>query len=194
MSLNDITAEIKKLAAPYVNQRIKDQTLPIIELTGGEPLLQKNSPRLMTDLCDEGFTVLIETSGAHSIKNLDPRIRRIMDLKCPSSGESERMLWENIQHLNGRDEVKCVIATHEDYDWCKSQIIKWDLEKKCEILISWCAPLTESQRNPTLKPSPATGELITRQALIERMIEDAIPARFQAQLHKIVWPADAMGV
>jgi 7-carboxy-7-deazaguanine synthase len=194
MHLGDITNEIKKLAAPFSNKQIRSQTLPIIELTGGEPLLQKNTPRLMTDLCNAGFTVLIETSGAHSIKNLDPRIHRIMDLKCPSSGESERMLWENVQQLTHRDEVKCVIATHEDYEWCKSQIEKWDLQKKCEILISWCAPLTESQQNPSLNPAPVANDLITRQALIERMMNDAIPARFQAQLHKIVWPADAIGV
>jgi 7-carboxy-7-deazaguanine synthase len=194
MSLEDITSEIDKLASPFANKQIKNQTLPIIELTGGEPLLQKNTPRLMADLCDAGFTVLIETSGAHPIKNLDPRIHRIMDLKCPGSGESDRMLWENIQHLNDRDEVKCVIATHEDYEWCKTQIRKWELNDRCEILISWCAPLTETQQHPSLKPAPSADDLITRKELIERMIEDAVPARFQAQLHKIVWPADAMGV
>ena len=194
MTVKEVLTEINRLAAPYADRQIKNQSLPIIEVTGGEPLLQKNVPRLMTDLCDSGFTVLIETSGAHPIGNLDSRIHRIMDLKCPSSGESERMLWENIQHLGSRDEVKCVIATQEDYEWCKSTIKKWDLQEKCEILISWCAPLTESQHHPDLNPAPASTDLITRQALIERMIQDAVPARFQAQLHKVVWPVDAMGV
>ena len=194
MSMEEIVQAIQDLSIPYANKNITDQKLPLLELTGGEPLLQKECPSLMTLLCDAGYTVLVETSGAHPIENLDPRIRRIMDLKCPSSGESERMLWDNIQHLTQRDEVKCVIATHEDYEWCKLQIEKWDLSNRCEIMISWCAPLTDSQQDPCLNPSPSHNELITRQTLIERMIEDAIPARFQAQLHKIVWPADAIGV
>ncbi|MDC0325463.1 radical SAM protein [bacterium] len=194
MTVEEVIDAIKEMSTPYKGKQLKGQNLPLIELTGGEPLLQKNSPTLMSQLSDAGYTVLIETSGAHPIQNLDPRIRRIMDLKCPSSGESDRMLWENMQHLTYLDEIKCVIATYEDYEWCKAQIEKWELEKRCEILISWCAPLTESQRNPSLNPAPAACDLISRQVLIERMIEDAIPARFQAQLHKIVWPADAMGV
>lgn len=194
MAVEDVIDEVKSMAAPYASNQIRKQKLPIVELTGGEPLLQKSSPLFMSKLCDAGFSVLIETSGAHLIKDLDPRIHRIMDLKCPSSGESKRMLWENIQYLQPQDEIKFVIATTEDYEWCKAQIEKWELNKKCEILISWCAPLAESQQNPSLKAAPAASDLITRKVLIERMIADAVPARFQAQLHKIVWPVDAMGV
>ncbi len=194
MDLNEIIDAINDLAKPYVGKTINQQTLPIIELTGGEPLLQKKCPELMSRLCDEGYTVLIETSGAHPIEQLDSRIHRIMDMKCPSSGESQRMLWENIQHLRPSDEIKCVIATHEDYEWCKQQIIERDLAEKCEVLISWCAPLTHSQMHPSLNPGPPEEASISRQDLIERMIEDSLPARFQAQLHKIVWPADAVGV
>jgi len=106
--LEDIQNEVNRLAAPF-NQ--KNQKLPIVELTGGEPLLQKNSIPLMTALCDSGFTVLLETSGAHDISQVDHRVRRIMDLKCPSSGESERNRWDNLQHLKSTDEIKFVMCT-----------------------------------------------------------------------------------
>src|SRR5450755_1885896 len=113
---------------PGVNEILR---LPLVELTGGEPLLQKNSLPLMKSLCDDGFTVLIETSGAHDISNIDPRVRRIMDLKCPSSGEVERNLFSNIAHLKADDEIKFVIGTIEDYEWAKEQIAKFDLQKIC---------------------------------------------------------------
>src|ERR1051326_7838897 len=96
--------------------------LPLVELTGGEPLLQKGSLPLMKALCDDGFTVLLETSGALDIAPVDPRVRRIMDLKCPSSGESNRNRWENLAHLKETDEIKFVIGTREDYDWAKKMI------------------------------------------------------------------------
>ena len=94
--------------------------LPLVELTGGEPLLQRNSLPLMQALCDDGFTVLLETSGAHDIAPVDPRVRRIMDLKCPGSGEAARNRWENLPHLKSTDEIKFVITTREDYDWAKA--------------------------------------------------------------------------
>ena len=96
--------------------------MPLVELTGGEPLLQKNSLPLMKLLCDDGFTVLLETSGAHDISPVDPRVHRIMDLKCPGSGEVERNRWENLKHLKATDEIKFVIGTVEDYEWAKRQI------------------------------------------------------------------------
>src|SRR5213076_2146501 len=99
-----------------------DMKLPIVELTCGEPLLQPNSLPLMRDLCDDGFTVLIETTGAHDISTIDSRVRRIMDLKCPSSGEAARNRWENLPHLTGTDEIKFVIGTREDYEWAKAQM------------------------------------------------------------------------
>ena len=194
MSIDAILQAVQDMAQPFASNKNQLQKLPLVELTGGEPLLQKGSPALVSQLCDLGYTVLIETSGAHDIQKLDPRSHRIMDFKCPSSGESERMLVENIEHLTRRDEVKFVIATHEDYRWCKEQIEKWCLNERCELLISWCAPLTASQQDPCLKPAPSQTELITRQELIDQMMQDALPARFQAQLHKIVWPADAKGV
>src|SRR5579859_2755359 len=97
-SLTDVLAAVHKLAAPFGN-RVCEHKMPLVELTGGEPLLQPNALPLMCALCDDGFTVLIETSGAHDISRIDPRVRRIMDLKCPSSGEVARNLWPNIAQL-----------------------------------------------------------------------------------------------
>jgi len=194
MSLDAILQTVQDMARPFEQKGKQGQTLPLIELTGGEPLLQKESPTLVSRLCDLGYTVLTETSGAHDIQKLDPRSHRIMDLKCPSSGESDRIRWENIEHLTSQDEIKFIIATHEDYRWCKTQIEKWHLNERCELLISWCAPLTASQQDPNLKPAPKPEALISRQELIDQMMQDALPARFQAQLHKIIWPADAKGV
>src|SRR6185295_14635556 len=108
--LDEMLAEVHQLAAPY-SRSVGGQRLPLVELTGGEPLLQPNALPLMKRLCDDGFTVLIETSGAHDISNIDPRVRRVMDLKCPSSGEVERNNWRNIEHLRATDEVKFVIGT-----------------------------------------------------------------------------------
>src|SRR5580658_6571101 len=124
MAFAKILSEIKKLAAPF-----KDAPLPLVELTGGEPLLQKNSLTLMKQLCDDGFTVLLETSGAHDISKVDARVHRIMDLKCPSSGEAARNRFDNIAHLKATDEIKFVIGTLEDYEWAKAQIAKYHLQK-----------------------------------------------------------------
>src|SRR5690348_8604627 len=111
-SLEEIVAEINRLAEPFATTHHASRTtkLPVVELTGGEPLLQKGVLPLMARLCDDGFTVLLETSGAHDISAVDSRVRRIMDLKCPSSGEVERNRWENIGHLKDTDEIKFVIG------------------------------------------------------------------------------------
>src|SRR5687767_6104009 len=142
MSLPDVVQRVRDLAA-----RFKDQPgrmrLPLVELTGGEPLLQASALPLMKHLCDDGLTVLIETSGAHDISKIDPRVRVIMDLKCPGSGESARNRWENIPHLKPTDEVKFVIGTMEDYEWSKGVLSEHDLPARCTVLFSWVAPLTE---------------------------------------------------
>lgn len=168
--------------------------LPLVELTGGEPLLQKNSLPLMNILCDEGFTVLLETSGAHDIAPVDPRVRRIMDLKCPSSGEVARNRWENLAHLKATDEIKFVIGTVEDYEWAKTQIMTHKLDRLCPLLFSWVHPLAPAQQDPSLKPVPSGQTLISRQQLAERIIADALPVRFQVQLHKIIWSPERKGV
>jgi 7-carboxy-7-deazaguanine synthase len=188
MVFEKILEEIKRLATPYKN------ALPLVELTGGEPLLQKNSLSLMKLICDEGFTVLLETSGAHDISNVDARVHRIMDLKCPSSGEAERNRFENIAHLKATDEIKFVIGTREDYEWAKEQISKHQLQKICPPLFSWVHPLAPEQQNKSLKKVPAGQTPISRRELVERIIADALPVRFQAQLHKIIWPPEQRGV
>jgi 7-carboxy-7-deazaguanine synthase len=165
-----------------------------VELTGGEPLLQKNSLPLMKSLCDDGFIILLETSGAHDISKIDPRVRRIMDLKCPSSGEVERNLFSNIAHLKSTDEIKFVIATAEDYKWAKQQILQYKLDSICPLLMSWVHPLRPEQQHKSLKKVPTGQTAVSRKDLAEKIIADALPVRFQAQLHKIIWPPEQRGV
>jgi 7-carboxy-7-deazaguanine synthase len=166
----------------------------VVELTGGEPLLQKNVLSLMRALCDDGFTVLLETSGAHDISRVDPRVRRIMDLKCPSSGEAARNRWQNLRHLKSTDEIKFVIATWEDYGWARRQIARRRLTAICPLLFSWAQPLTPEQRHKSLKPPPPDHTPISRRELAEQIIADGLPVRFQIQLHKVIWPAEQRGV
>jgi 7-carboxy-7-deazaguanine synthase len=188
-----IMDRVEELAAPFI-RNIADHRLPLVELTGGEPLLQKNALPLMKALCDEQFTVLIETSGAIDISNVDPRVHRIMDLKCPSSGESGKMHWDNLRHLNKTDEIKFVIGTWEDYAWAKEQIEQHSLEKICPLLFSWVSPLLEHQRDKSLKRVPAHHKPMTRLELVEAITAEALPVRFQLQMHKFIWPADERGV
>lgn len=150
---------------------------PLVEVTGGEPLLQKNVLPLMTALCDAGKTVLIETSGAHDISAIDPRVHRIMDLKCPGSGECARNRFENIPHLTARDEVKFVIGSREDYEWTREQIRCHDLAARCGCVLL----------------SPVFGRIEPR-AIVDWMLEDSLPARFQIQMHKMIWEPRARGV
>jgi len=192
-SLADVLGEVRRLAGPYGDRR-GSQRLPLVEVTGGEPLLQRAVLPLLGALSDEGFTVLLETSGAVDIAPVDPRVCRIMDLKCPSSGEADRNCWSNLGQLRGTDEVKFVIASVEDYEWACQVIVERGLDRICPLLFSWAAPLEPSQRHPSLKPVPPGHTPLARRALVERIIADALPVRFQAQLHKVVWPADRRGV
>lgn len=146
----------------------------LVELTGGEPLTQNDSCRLMTSLLDRGFEVLLETSGGISIKEVDQRVKIIMDVKCPGSGMSGRMDWGNLSLLKPGDEIKFVIGGREDYEWSR------------EIVIN---------RKPaqTLLFSPVFGQLNPR-ILVEWILEDRLPVRFQTQLHKIIWSPETRGV
>ena len=205
-SLADIRAEVLRLAGPFQQSEVAAarakpvltldsiRKLPVVELTGGEPLLQKNSLPLMAALCDDGFTVLLETSGAHDIAPVDPRVRRIMDLKCPSSGEVGRNRWENLAHLRNTDEIKFVIGTREDYDWAKRQIVEHRLASICPLLFSWVHPLSSEQQDKSLKAVPEGQTAISRLELAEKIIADALPVRFQVQLHKVIWPPAQRGV
>jgi len=199
MGLGEIRARIEGLAGPFEIRNPKSEVrnparLPLVELTGGEPLLQANSLPLMKWLCDDGFTVLVETSGALDIAPVDPRVRRIMDLKCPSSGEVERNRWENLPHLAGTDEIKFVIGTQQDYDWARTQLATHNLAAICPILFSWVTPLQPHQQDKSLKRVPAGQTPISRLELVERIIADALPVRFQLQMHKFIWPPDQRGV
>ena len=193
--LTEIVAEVQRLARPFTHHASRvTQRLPLVELTGGEPLLQPTALPLMKQLCDDGFTVLVETSGALDISAVDPRVHRIMDLKCPSSGEVSRNRFENIPHLKATDEIKFVIGTVEDYEWAKQEIAKHNLDIICPLLMSWVHPLRPEQQAKVLKPVPPGQTPMARQQLAERIIADALPVRFQAQLHKIIWAPEQRGV
>jgi 7-carboxy-7-deazaguanine synthase len=197
-SLEEIRSEVRQLAAPFrppLNPQPSTlNPVPLVELTGGEPLLQKNSLPLMKRLCDDGFTVLLETSGAHDISPVDPRVRRIMDLKCPGSGEAGHNRWENLKHLKATDEIKFVIGTVEDYEWARQKIAEYRLNMVCPLLFSWVHPLAPEQQNISLKPVPVGQTPISRRELAEKIIVDALPVRFQVQMHKIIWPPEQRGV
>lgn len=193
MGVEEVVAQVGELVLPPVLSS-RDVMLPLIEITGGEPLLQKLVHPLMDQLCDLGYKVLIETSGAHDIQQIRPEVCRIMDLKCPSSGESDRMLWDNIECLRESDEIKFVIASLEDYEWAKQIMDRFDLARICPILFSSVAPLTPSQQSQELKVMPVSHTILSREALVERVLQDRLPVRFQLQMHKFIWPPDQTGV
>ncbi len=141
----------------------------LVEVTGGEPLLQPGALPLMGRLADAGYTVLLETGGGLDISKVDPRVHRIVDVKCPASGESEANRWENLELLGPRDEVKLVIADEADYRWARRQVEERGLAAVCPVLFS-----------------PVIGELEPRE-LAEWILRDHLPVRFQVQLHKLLW-------
>ena len=138
-------------------------------VTGGEPLAQKNCLALLTALCDSGYAVSLETSGALDIASVDPRVSRVVDLKAPGSGESGKNRWQNLEQLTPRDELKFVLASEADYDWAKSVVATRRPERRCPVLFS-----------------PVPGRLDPA-ALAEWILRDRLPVRFQLQLHKILW-------
>ena len=166
-----------KMPLPQIVEQILAFRCPLVEVTGGEPLLQRNVLPLMAELCDLGETVLIETSGAHDISRIDSRVHRIMDLKTPDSGESHRNRYENIVHLTKRDEVKFVIGSRNDYLWSKEMIGKFDLVSRCGTVLF----------------SPVFGRIDPRE-IVEWLLEDNLRVRFQLQLHKFIWSPEAKGV
>ena len=131
----------------------------------------------MKQLCDSGQTVLIETSGAHDISGVDPRVHRIMDLKTPGSGESKRNRYENIAYLTKRDEVKFVIGSREDYVWSKQKVAEFDLSERCGTVLF----------------SPIFDRINPRE-IVEWLLEDNLKVRFQLQMHKFIWAPETKGV
>jgi 7-carboxy-7-deazaguanine synthase len=169
--------EGKKQTLSEIVDLVEKFECPLVEITGGEPLLQKNVLPLMSMLCDRGHTVLLETSGAHDISPVDPRVHRIMDLKTPGSGEVDKNLWSNIDHLTGLDEVKFVIGSREDYDWSVDKIRRFDLTKRCHAVLF----------------SPIFGRIDPRH-IVEWMLADKLDVRFQLQMHKFIWSPTKRGV
>jgi 7-carboxy-7-deazaguanine synthase len=148
----------------------------LVEVTGGEPLAQPESLPLMARLCDTGYTVLLETSGAVDIAPVDPRVHIILDVKCPGSGMTDRMHWPNLSKLTAKDEAKFVLADRADYDWAREILAEHDIAGRCTILFS-----------------PVFGSLDVRQ-LAEWILTDRLPVRFQLQMHKYIWAPDMRGV
>ncbi len=170
MSFDEILAEVR------------GHGCSLVELTGGEPLAQAGAFAVVDRLLDEGFTVLVETSGAIDVRPLDPRAHKIMDLKCPGSGEAGRNLWSNLQHLTAGDEVKFVVKDRGDYEWARAVIAERGLADRIrEGLLG------------ALLMSPVWGEM-NLEEMAGWILEDALPVRFQTQLHKHIWGPDVKGV
>jgi 7-carboxy-7-deazaguanine synthase len=141
-------------------------------VTGGEPLAQKACLPLLAALCDAGYSVSLETSGALDIAQVDARVSRIMDLKAPASGEADRNHWENLDRLNAGDEIKIVLADEADYEWAKSVLAARRLDAICPVLLS-----------------PVAGKLDAKR-LAEWVLRDKLPVRVQLQLHKLIWGSE----
>ncbi len=166
----------KPMTVAQIIEKVTSLDCSLVEITGGEPLLQKEVPRLARQLADQGCTVLVETSGERDISILDERVVRIMDIKCPGSGEVEKNRWQNIEHLRPRDEIKFVIQDRADYEWARDVIRKYALDEKAGLLMS---PVFDA-----LEPVD----------LVDWILQDRLNVRFQLQLHKMVWAPDQQGV
>lgn len=164
------------MEAAEVVRRVEQYRSNLVELTGGEPLLQKDSLELVKTLLDRGKKVLIETSGSVDIEPVDPRAVVVMDIKCPGSGMAERNRWQNIEHLRSKDEVKFVIGDRRDYEWSRNVIERYGLPQRCLVLFS-----------------PVFGELDLKE-LAEWILADNLPVRLQTQLHKWIWGPNVRGV
>lgn len=163
-------------SADEVLAKIARYECRLVEVTGGEPLAQPECVPLLTRLCDAGYTVLLETSGAVDITPVDPRVHIIMDVKCPGSGMTDRMHWPNLAALAAKDEVKFVLADRADYDWARGMLVRHDMASRCSLIFS-----------------PAFDSLDLRQ-LAEWILADKLPVRLQIQLHKYIWAPDMRGV
>ncbi len=163
-SVDEIVATVRRLDCRHV------------EITGGEPLIQPDVPPLIRTLLDNGHEVLIETGGDQPIEKLDPRAVVILDIKCPGSGMSHTIHWDNLKQLKGRDEVKFVIADRADYEWARGVI-----ERYPDLL------------RQTVLFSPVFNRMSPR-TLAESILEDRLPVRLQIQMHKYIWDPEMRGV
>ena len=159
----------QKMSFENIVEYIKPYKSKFITLTGGEPLVQKEAYAFLEVLCDMGYQVSLETGGAESIKDVDERVKIILDIKTPGSGELDNYLWENLKHLKLMDEIKLVITSHDDYLWAKQTIKDKKLIGKYEILFS-----------------PSYEDMDVKN-LAQWILDDALPVRLQLQQHKIIW-------
>jgi 7-carboxy-7-deazaguanine synthase len=169
--------EGRQMAVDEVAADVHGYGCDLVEITGGEPLLQPGVYPLIERMLAMGHTVLVETSGASDVSRLDPRVVKVMDIKCPASGEADRTMWTNLDHLTARDEVKFVISDRRDYEWAREVIARHKLAARVKAVLLSCA-------FGRLKPA----------ALAAWMLADRLQARFQLQLHKHIWPPGARGV
>ena len=157
MTLDAVMAEVARHAPRHVT------------VTGGEPLAQKNCLSLLRALCDAGYAVSLETGGALDVSEVDARVVKVLDIKTPASGEMEKNLWSNLEHLNQHDEIKFVLCDEADYQWAKQVLVERKLAQRCEVLFS-----------------PAQGQLSAKD-IAEWILRDNLPVRLQVQLHKLLW-------
>jgi 7-carboxy-7-deazaguanine synthase len=165
-----------EMSVEAILSEIKKYECNLVEITGGEPLFQKEALDLMKRLCDEGFEVMLETSGSLTVQDVDKRVMIIMDIKCPSSKMMKKNMFENLDYLKLTDEIKFVIGTEEDYNWAKETIAKFEIVTKCPVLFSVVFG--------SLEPAK----------LVEWILRDNLQVRFQLQMHKFIWEPTAKGV
>jgi 7-carboxy-7-deazaguanine synthase len=165
----------ERMELEAIVERVKSYGCNLVEVTGGEPLAQRGSFDLIRRLCDDGFEVLIETSGSIDTTEVDERAKLILDVKCPGSGEADRNLWSNLDRLRAHDEIKFVIVDRNDYEWAKRVVEERQLGR-------W-----------TVLFSPVWGTTNLK-SLAEWILSDRLPVRLQTQLHKHIWGADVHGV
>jgi 7-carboxy-7-deazaguanine synthase len=168
--------EGKNMALEEILQRVKSLGCRLVEITGGEPLAQEGVHVLMRRLCDDGYTVLLETSGSISIATVDPRVRRIVDIKCPDSGMEKHNLWDNIVHLKPTDEIKFVVSSRNDFEWAVGVLRTHALTAKCPVLMS-----------------PVFGKVQPIE-LAQWILDERLDVRFQLQMHKYIWEPATRGV
>ena len=159
----------KTMTLQAVMEQVQQYPTRYVTVTGGEPLAQKNCHSLMQVLCDAGYHVSVETSGALDISPVDERVMKVVDIKTPASGEESKNLWSNLSHVKEQDEIKFVLCEESDYKWAKQMLIQHSLTDICEVLFS-----------------PAQGQLSPTD-LADWILRDRLPVRMQLQLHKILW-------
>jgi len=168
--------EGKDMSIKDIIKKIEEYPCNLVEVTGGEPLFQKNCINLLSELVNKKYKVLLETSGSLSIENVPKQVINIIDFKCPSSKMEKKNLWDNINFIKDNDQIKFVIGNKEDYEWTKNKISEYNLDSICEILLS-----------PVYKK-------IKPKQIVEWILQDNLNVRFQMQMHKEVWPESVRGV